>query len=274
MIIRILRLILPTWIFLSVLFPVCLLPAKLGIIPYFSKYEILSTFLLRDQPDSIGYVWVIRIFIIIGVFTPIWLWLTNNINKCWKRWILFFVLLSVQQMLVVLLHDYTSCWAIKDWSLYIFGYSSVFVLGLSVKKDTQKDNVVLLILLLFSFIGCLFYQDNGFRINEYKYPPQFLFVLWGSLISVALWTTKKYWSKYLKNTFMVWMGQNTIWIYLWHIPFLKPAIMLLSDSHWTIRYIFVFCMAVLTFGIQYKIVKFVKFKFPNKELCFLKYLIG
>lgn len=91
---------------------------------------------------------------------------------------------------------------------------------------------------------------------------------------VALWTTKKYWSKYLKNTFMVWMGQNTIWIYLWHIPFLKPAIMLLSDSHWTIRYIFVFCMAVLTFGIQYKIVKFVKFKFPNKELCFLKYLIG
>lgn len=270
---RIGRLIIPTWLFLCFLFPVCLIPAYLGIIPYFCHDEIIATFLLRDQPLSIGYVWVIRIFIIVGIFTPIWLWITNRITMWWGHLIMFITLVVVQQLLVTTLETYTVYWFVNDWILYIFGYSSLFALGLSAKQLAPKDNIVIALFMLLIFIASMFAYGEGFIINAYKYPPQHLFIFWGAFVSMLLWITRNFWSKVFSCKFTIWLGQNTIWIYLWHIPFLKPSIMLLSNHHWTIRYILVSTLAICVFGVQYAFVQYIK-RNSGKDLSIIKYLVG
>ncbi len=275
---RVLRLVLPTWLFLMFLFPACLLPAKLGIIPYFSWNEILSTFMLRDQPESIGYVWIIRIFIIISICTPFWLVLAKKLSKVWHYTILFISLIGIQELLINVLKGYDEIWIIKDWVLYVFGYSSAFVLGLNLKGASKKSNIEMLLFL--AMVLCLvilyYHHETGFWFvpNNYKYPPHCYFLVWGAFMSVLLWTTKDVWSGLTNNRFLIWMGQNTIWIYLWHIPFLKPVVMLLSRVSWVIRYVLVFGLAILIFGIQYNLVKYILNKYPHKKLSLLSYLVG
>lgn len=48
------------------------------------------------------------------------------------------------------------------------------------------------------------------------------------------------------------LGQNTIWIYLWHMPFVLIANRI--SVFWTIRYIFVYGLAVVMFILQRSIV--------------------
>lgn len=274
MINRFIRLLLPTWIFLTFFFIISSVFAELGVISPIKKSEIISSYLLLGYPLSIGYVWVIRIFIMIGILTPFWLRISCKIRHNWMELLLFAALLILQQVLVNSLSDYSNCWFIRDWLLYAIGYSAIFVLGIFFKDKTSKTGIFMFCFVLISFIFVISFNDDGFNINDYKYPPQLVFLLWGALISISLWLTKRLWSNILNNRFIVWLGQNTIWIYFWHIPFLKPAASLLGECHWTIRYLFVLMLAIAIFSIQFYIVSRLKSLNSERRKYLLKYFVG
>ena len=60
------RLLLPVWCFLIIYFSSCLLFAFPTMLPSTSK--IFHTFLLND---GIGYVWIIRVFLMVALIAPL-----------------------------------------------------------------------------------------------------------------------------------------------------------------------------------------------------------
>ena len=70
---RFLRLVIPTWIFLSIFFPIAIKLNLREITPRIIKHTYLLDFYY-----TVGYVWVIRIYFIIALLVPICKYLINK----------------------------------------------------------------------------------------------------------------------------------------------------------------------------------------------------
>ena len=72
------RLVYPVWFFLILYFTLILIAQSFNLIPnYLTGRKILESFLLLD---GIGYVWIIRVFLLIMLITPL-LQKINNVIK-------------------------------------------------------------------------------------------------------------------------------------------------------------------------------------------------
>lgn len=132
---RIKRLIIPVYIFLTVYF------AFIFFLKYFLLIDfgitikhVVGSYLLMD---GIGFVWIIRVFLIIAVLTP-WLIRINNVIKKNRDFILGLVILILFQEYVIS-HDIgMDIIAIREFLYYASGYSILFLLGLRVKNMNVK----------------------------------------------------------------------------------------------------------------------------------------
>ena len=75
--------------------------------------------------------------------------------------------------------------------------------------------------------------------------------------------------KVLDNSLFTFIGRNTIWIYLWHIPFVnlvaneKSFTAVFTDWNPVYKYIFVYGAALAVYGIQYWLVQLAEKRWPN-----------
>ncbi len=82
---RIRRLVYPTWMFLTIFFAGSFLVSKLLGIDFIKINTIIRSYLLID---GIGYVWIIRIYLIVGFFGPL---LVKNLKLNMNRIILYLI---------------------------------------------------------------------------------------------------------------------------------------------------------------------------------------
>ena len=265
------RLIVPVWFFLAVYLTIfyftqfIFLPEQ-----YLTGRMIWRSFLLLDE--SIGYVWIIRVFLLVMLVTPLWVKIDNKFkNKCF--FVLFVVCVFVANELIYALSQQINnevlCVAIKDFLIYTTAYSIPFLLGLRLRRCSRKDELAISpTITALCVVGLLhMFIYKGLDIsNSYKIPPRSYFILYGSAVSLLLWTTRFWWIKIINFKLFVWIGQNTIWIYLWHMPVVLFANHFLDN--WVIKYVLVYFTVVIIFLIQYKLVNKTKKKFANQ------YLIG
>lgn len=78
------------------------------------------------------------------------------------------------------------------------------------------------------------------------------------------WTIREY-LKILNCKLIRFIGQNTVWIYLYHIPLVWLPI----DLNWALRYVIVYAVSILFFMFQYAI--YIKLK---DKYGVVKYLVG
>lgn len=268
------RLIVPVWIFLFFYLSVFYL-AQSVVLPeqYLSWDMIWRSFLLLDK--SIGYVWIIRVFLLVMLVTPPLLWYSNNYSKIHHALGLVIVLCA----LLLLANNFTESiqnerlWMVlmRDVVQYTLAYSIPFAIGVYIKGMGKSQELLFVVLLVvLSIIPFYYYaQTNSFPMGlsaKYKFPPQVYYITYGSLMSAALWSLRPLWKYATKIKATVFIGQNTIWIYLWHMPFALFATVFMHN--WILKYFFVYGMAITFFCIQYMIVS----KISNKQLT--KYLIG
>lgn len=97
---RTLRLIVPVFIFVSAYILLNPVLSDLGWVDEYTGKVIRGTYMLRLNP-SIGYVWVIRVFLIVMLLTPFLLWLDRRIGKNWACLALVGVFVAVQQGLAM-----------------------------------------------------------------------------------------------------------------------------------------------------------------------------
>lgn len=266
------RLILPVWIFLAVYLPVLYL-VQFIILPeqYLTGIMIVRSFLLLD--NSIGYVWIIRIFLIIMLVTPF----IQKLNYRVKDNLLFAFVFLCALLVLEGIHlaglrcdkNSLASFIVVDIVQYGLAYSLPFILGVRCRNaeiKLQRSLLVFVSVVLVVFLFCYIY-NYGFPIRitpEFKEPPHSYYVVYGCFVSVILWQMKSKISKWVTNNYFILLGQNSIWIYLWHMPFALVSNRI--SDFWPIRYLFVYCSALFMFLIQRSIVYKINSKFAKKYL--------
>lgn len=268
---RIKRLLIPVYLFLSIYFLFFHFCCRINYTPQY----IINSFLLLKN-NSIGFLWIIRVFLLVMIATPALL----SISKKFSAKLLLTSLAAIiifQELLSIVSSGLSSIpilGAIWDETIpFLTGYSICFLFGCYARNANPCDEKKILISLIIAltFFSGIWFIVNGeiCQLQKFKYPPQHIYILYGITISCLLWYARRI-SQSIPR-FILFIGNNTLWIYLWHIIVLIAIAKFFPSAHWGWQYLLTYFLSVILFGGQYLLVS--KFNGTKRIQC-LKYLIG
>lgn len=259
---RIKRLVFPVWIFLTAYF---------GLISIFDlqieklTYPILlQSYLLIG---GIGYVWIIKVFLLVALVSPI-IYQYNKNTKSTRTYLIgILVIFVLYEIISILSKSYFSSEMAKNltqFTHYIVPYSLVFAIGLRMSIMDLRTVIFCTgtSFLIFAALFSCFWWFNGYVVftQAHKYPPTIYYFSYALFMSFLAWLLAPYavkiinYFKFVKRAVM-FIAENSIWIYLWHIPLLK-----LIEANVLVKYILVFLLAALASSLQIWMVKSVLLK--------------
>jgi len=251
---RIKRLLFPVWLFLSIYFVVVYLTGFPIALP--STNVILSSFMLLE---GIGYVWIIRVFLMVAMVSPfIYRYSTGTRSHFRYLTTVLIIYLLYEIFMMSPLRGQLYSYLFENTVLYILPYGVVFALGLRLSELDKKLLVIIAATALCVFVcwaGLHWYQSGKFiGTQAFKYPPRSYYLSYALFASALAWMLCDRLISAIKAIHamptVLYIAQNSIWVYLWHIPLIQ-AIHLPS----TLEYPLVFSIAV---GITYLQVELVK----------------
>lgn len=209
---RVKRLVVPTWIFLTIYFIIKLLIGSLDSIS-----TIIASYLLIG---GIGYVWVIRIYIFVAILTPI----IKKLLDMWgaKKLILVFTCLYFSYEILYLLTNNLKGIVRLFTEAFIWdfiGYSFIVFLGILTYKNKQK-NLIKLSFIFGIIFTVLMICLNFTPTQNFKYPVRIYYLSYAFFVGILLFIIidiiiRKKGIKISK--IVLFISKNSMWIYLWHI---------------------------------------------------------
>lgn len=223
---RLQRLVLPVWLFLTIYF--------LTLAPWcdpepLTTERIMGSYLLSG---GIGYVWVIRVFLLVALLAPLLRGLEARCQSLLGYLGLLAAAVAANELLL-------QAWgfgpgsggddAEGPWAgiLYVLPYGALFALGLRLPRLGAREVAVLavgagVLCGAVGWLGRLLWRWP-LAPQAYKYPPAAYYVLYGIAGGALAWWAGP-WLVALGRRLGVLPGlwfvaRNSIWIYLWHIPF-------------------------------------------------------
>jgi fucose 4-O-acetylase-like acetyltransferase len=253
---RVKRLIFPVWIFLTVYFVSLLMldPQSLDL----DLKTVITSYLLIG---GIGYVWIIKVFILVAMISPFIFQLHTKISSHKKYFLLLALIFAIYEVIRYLSLPYIQSEtgkAISYISHYIVPYGIVFAVGLRIPllKNVQIKYLSILSFILFviTAVGLYLFYGHFVPTQNYKYPPSFYYFAYALFVSCTLWLYSEeietFFIKIKIEKIVTFIAQNSIWIYLWHIPIVKYF-----NAHFLIKYIIVISLATILAYIQVYLVK-------------------
>lgn len=190
-----------------------------------------------------------RVFIIMALAIPFWYNLSQRIS---------WLTLCVATLSLILIQPFV-IWSIShiEWKIlryalnetlpYLIGYSAIVLPAFKITSLSRKQILLTLGGLLCSII--LLLAINGIvSPQNFKYPPQSLYILYGLLCSIGLLSLKPVIGRLpiVSNRAVGYLSSNSMWIYLWHIiPVYIVAHFNSYFNSWPVRYIFVLSVALI-----------------------------
>ena len=106
-------------------------------------------------------------------------------------------------------------------------YVCIFLLGMNVNRFSRRSVLIasIILLLLYAVIAVILFVQTGSYVptGKFKYPPRVYYVIYALGASGLLWCFRQQITRFLYATrikgFALFVGSHTLWIYLWHIPF-------------------------------------------------------
>jgi fucose 4-O-acetylase-like acetyltransferase len=248
------RLVGPTWCFLTFFFGFSYVIDSLqGKTDFYDWDYIAKTFLLID---GLGYVWIIRVFLIIAIIAPFLMQFRDRL-KTDRRYLLALAIVYAIYEIVVTIADDLDIkdpdahnaklemileflyWlgykvAIKSILFYTIAYGCIFGLGTLIQDWSLKFSVRVATVFFSLFVvqAAYFWMEQAefYRTQEYKYPPQLYYISYAISISIFLYLLVDYLAR--QNLFsgsqkqpildfIVFLSSSSMWIYLWHIFWLQ-----------------------------------------------------
>lgn len=270
---RFARLVFPVWIFLTVYFLMIYAAKFVGLDFGLTFKQVYESYLLMD---GIGFVWIIRVLLLIALVTPGLI----KINQTIKSDTLFIWLYSIVLILYLLIAYYKEGMDIalvRDWVYYAIGYGFVFLLGIRMKGLKCVDIMLFASIMMAFFITLgvldkysLLGNDSVFlHVNDWKYPPTNIFLLYGLIMSILCYMVIYLKQRVKLNGVVNFIGCNSIWIYLWHIPFI--SITARMEMVWWLRFVIIYLGAAGNYFLQYSLINWIG---KRKNYKLFKYLIG
>ena len=239
------RIYIPTAQFLTILF---VLSAFLPIVPseLMTPEIIAGSYLLWNWP-AIPFVWIMRVFLMMALVMPL-------LDKAVRR-------LGTKGTLPVLAAAYIlqniACAAIdpegrepltffiRDYVLYLCGYSIIACVGLSLRKADKKCAATVLAASA-AAIAVWSIGHSGFDPQASKYPPSSLYISYGITCAVALYMLSGMLKRPVGMRFWQYLSANSMWLYLWHtLPVFVLRGFNLFPGSWGARFAFVLAGGLL-----------------------------
>ena len=270
---RFARLVFPVWIFLTVYFLMIYAAKFVGLDFGLTFKQVYESYLLMD---GIGFVWIIRVLLLIALVTPGLI----KINQTIKSDTLFIWLYSIVLILYLLIAYYKvgmDIALVRDWVYYVIGYGFVFLLGIRMKDLKSMDIMLFTAIMVALFItmgafgkhSILGIESIFFHINDWKYPPTNIFLLYWLIMSILCYMVIYLKQRVKLNGVVNFIGCNSIWIYLWHIPFI--SITARMEMVWWLRFVIIYLGAAGIYFVQYSLINWIG---KRKNYKLFKYLIG
>lgn len=208
---RIKRLVLPTWMFLTLYF---LIEAVLGGGFDSIKYYIASYCLTRY---GIGYVWIILIYLYSAMLIPLF----SKLKLSAKGFILVIVVYLTYEVSYYLGFGVTNKF-LDTTVFYIIPYGLLTYLGYNYNKMSSKMRLAIMIIsgIVFSAFGSYYWINSGTPqlVQIAKYPPRLYYLSYGIMWSfLLLILCEKNNFKIYSNPLIKYISMHSMWIYLWHI---------------------------------------------------------
>lgn len=249
---RIKRLLLPTWLFLVVYFVVFsslhLLKINCGIIDL--KNMAMSFSLI----GGIGYVWIIRVFLVVALFSPFIVKIVPKIRSSFQLLGLELTLIFFQSGTVWISNRYLE--GVPHYqlvALLIFestGYLIVALVGMwAVNQDLHN--------LLLSSVGniltfmVLAFINHFSSINAQKYPPSGYYLVYGIMMSLLLMTVLSV-IKVHSGKYINWFSKYSLELYYWHIFPVTIVMAFLPSINWAEKFVLVLGVALVITRLQVK----------------------
>lgn len=222
---RIKRLLFPTWLFLTAYFSVMYITDFPKPLPSIEK--VSESYLLLE---GIGYVWIIRVFLLVAVVAPFILAFNNKRKSNLSYFSSMLAIYIGYEILVYAWQPLASTMAgifIENTIFYVVPYAIVFSLGLrfAALPSCQLIAPALIFGAIFFIMAAgLFLHSEGVVYTQaFKYPPQLYYLSYAMAVSFALWFVVDLLMPYIKGMlvypFIEFIARNSLWAYLWHIPF-------------------------------------------------------
>lgn len=263
---RFFKLILSTWVFTFIFFGIFFIVSLIKEDEYYFEFnQILGSFLIFNNMNTIGYIWIMRVFFLIAILSPF----LNFINKKIKSEYIFTSLVILIYLIYLILLDLKFKVRIIDLvfeNVIIYGiiYSLIALYGIRISLINNKKIYFHWVVFLIIFISSMYYYKFD-SIQLYKYPPTIYYVSYGIFISLTLYLLFdiKIFENLLRNKFIEFVSFNSIWIYFWHIIFCYVIILFYKENIkpfdvFYARFIFITCGAILITFLQVQILN--KFK--------------
>lgn len=252
------RLVFPTFIFLTILF-------GLNMIFRFSDWQVQDILCSYALQGGIGYVWIIRIYLIIAALLPIVDYFNKRVGN--EKTLIYNVLLYI-------LYEFFCAFGFFNNKIVVFLFAYIIPCSLLIsitdviRKSSNKKLICMSLLsfLLFLVCGVYLYVYTG-RIentNIMKYPFRTYYLSYAlsiSIILIVIFRNKKI-VEVFYNKVVSFVSANSLWLYLWHILFLQ----IVPFDNWIINYIFVVVGTFLVVLIQSTMVQFAIKKNVSKNI--------
>jgi hypothetical protein len=225
---KIKRLLFPTWAFLAFFFTTTMLVSRLlHISNSFPLRTIVESFLLLN---GIGYVWIIRVFILIALSTPGIIWLENKSPSRSVFFLYLFICYSVYEVLYLLIPKTGLFFAdivIKDGIFYMVPYACIFALGYKV-RECSKNNLMFIAGCLFLIYAICFTLINMpyllghwnifFWTEEFKFPPRIYYISYALAVSFLLLSfVDGIRLRGFPSWFVSFVARHSLWLFFWHV---------------------------------------------------------
>ncbi|MCM1356748.1 MAG: acyltransferase family protein [Staphylococcus sp.] len=215
--------------------------------PHIEIKTIIGSYLLLNGP-SIGYVWIMRVFLLMALMLPMLGRLLKDINFM-PLCVIIFGLIGVQQLLIEAIGSIDNKiinFILDEIVLYAIGYAPIAILGLKIAELSPRQLLAFLGITLCAIICFVWCNDMVFQPKLYKYPPQSLYLLYGLFGSALMWSLKPVLAAVTKGKVFRYLSENSMWIYLWHIiPVYAITPWANVTGMWFGRFCFVLAVAII-----------------------------
>lgn len=271
---RVKKMVIPIYIVLTIIFLMNLLSYKLlGISSEgVNLRAIVGSYLLLD---GIGYVWVVRIFLVIAIVAPFFPYIVKNIS--FKKFLVNITLLYIGYIVMISVFKNTNLEFINVYVLQSIPYILIAIIGYRIaiyKSEVKKMLLLFLGGLLLAF--SINYSLNLSILPDfYKYPPQHLYLFYGLFVSLSMYfILEKYNSKLkvLDNKFLRYVSVNSFEIYVYHILaiFIYNALQKILNINFSyefiVKYLFVLLGAIALVYIKQVFVNLYSFLINNNNV--------
>ncbi len=258
------KLCLPTYLTISIVLILLYIGGKVLNTHLLTTSYVMHSFLLIDR-NSIGFVWIVKVYIFIAVLTPV----IKNLVKLVRNTVIFYVIgfgsIAFATLIMkimpynVITHEYL---------FYIVQYAMIAAMGLKFVQSNRCEQVNSLVVCIVSFAICQLRYES-FCPSVGKYPPQFYYLSYGLMSTVFLYLSLNKIGTRIRNKrgakVISWMSANSFNIYICHIYYMWGYFLLdkimpsLTDKlNWMALYVIVVLGACVMCNVIVKIMQNVK----------------